>query len=39
MTLYATMRVHPRYGEANTTMSGGAEHTAYDENDVLLPPL
>ena len=39
MTLYAIVRVHPRYGEANTTMSGSAEHTAYDENDVLLLPL
>src|SRR5260221_6394776 len=38
MTLYATMRVHPHYGEVNTTMlGGGAKHTAYDENDVLLP--
>lgn len=39
MTLYATMWVHPRYGEANATMSGGAKHTTYDEDDVLLPPL
>ena len=39
MTLYATMRVHPRYGEANTTMSGGAKHTTCDENDVHLLPL
>jgi len=38
MTPYATMRVHPHYGEVNATMSGGgAKHTAYDENDLLLP--
>jgi len=39
-TGYTIMRVHPRYGEANATRSGGAKHTTYDENDVLLlPPL